>query len=187
MVHDSLVYMLFSSYFDFWDYTLPTAADFKRLVQQFFESGAAYVWRCCLICCDEEDCENSKNNCLLKAIKITGKFFAHYVASIFWVYIYVPFFNLKYGIKNLFSPGSWDPRLEQKPAYNLPEQFGEAIPMFAIALWFFIKEAYMLSPWEFIQQCVTMIFSFGSILIGIVNGFKVLGGMQYQQTSNGEV
>jgi len=181
-----LVFMMFSSGFDQWDYTLPEVAALKNLVVAattaagaLVQTGAAVV---CLTC--SEWCENS---CLLKPFKITGKLFANYFASIFWVYIYVPFFNLKYGIMNLFSNGSPDLRYEQRHAYNLPEQFGEAIPMFAIAVVFFMKDAYMLSPWEFIQQCVTMISSFGSILIGIVNGFKVLGCMQYQKTSNIEV
>ena len=56
---------------------------------------------------------------------------------------------------------------------KLPEQLGEAIPQFVIAVVFYSKNYHWLSQWELIKGGATMTLSCGSILVGVVCGFKV--------------
>ena len=109
-----------------------------------------------------------------------------YVESVVWVYVGVPLLDICMGFKSLFCHKSYkaDNRDANTlfvsefhafvPAMKLPEQLGEALPQFAIAVVFFSKNAHWLSPWEMTLGCVTMTLSCGSIMLGVVNGIKAL-------------
>ena len=99
--------------------------------------------------------------------------------SALMVYIVVPLYDIYLGLNNLFChehyirDSTQDIAHEQAPAMKLPEQLGEAIPQFAIAVVFFSKNYHWLSTWEIIKGATTMTLSCGSILFGVVSGFRV--------------
>ena len=108
-----------------------------------------------------------------------------YVVSVLWVYAAVPLLDICMGVNSLFCHETYKTggHKGQKvyseihafvPAMKLPEQLGEALPQFVIALVFFSKNAHWLSPWEMTLGCVTMTLSCGSIVLGVVNGIKAM-------------
>merc|ERR1711974_334915 len=101
-------------------------------------------------------------------------YFMHYVISFIWVYIYVPLHDLYYGFINLLCCKWQEEEVALRRIYQLPEQFAEAIPIFVTAVIFFKSNAKLLSPLGFIYGCASMIFSLGSILLGIVKGLRAM-------------
>ena len=105
---------------------------------------------------------------------------ASYIISALWVYIGVPLYDIYLGFNNLFCHEHYkhystqDRVHEDAPALKLPEQLGEAIPQFVIAVVFFTKNSHWLSPWEMILGGVTMTLSCGSILFGVAGGVKAV-------------
>ena len=104
---------------------------------------------------------------------------ASYIASFLCVYLTIPFLDLYLGLRNVFRHTSYksegdDDEHDKFVAAKLPEQLGEAIPQFVIAMVFYSKNYYWLSSWEMIKGGVTMTLSCGSILVGIARGCKQL-------------
>ena len=106
------------------------------------------------------------------------KALVYYFIFVIRVYIFVPVYDIYLGFENLFChkryKDSGTDIHAQAPALKIPEQLGEAIPQFAIAVVFFSKNAHWLRPWELILGGVTMTLSCGSILFGVVCGVRVL-------------
>ena len=103
---------------------------------------------------------------------------AAYLLSVLMVYIVVPLYDIYLGFRNVFchksyKDGSGNEIHSEAPAMKVPEQLGEAIPQFLVAVVFYAKNYHWLSPWEIIKGGVTMFLSCGSILFGVVCGLKV--------------
>ena len=102
-----------------------------------------------------------------------------YIFSAMVVHMFVPLIDIYLGFRNLFCQEKYkeeegDDPLAIMPALKLFEQFGEAIPQLAIALAFYSKNYLMLSPEELLFGIATMSLSFGSILIGVVMGLRIV-------------
>merc|ERR1712037_72939 len=127
---------------------------------------------------------NTEMQCLKEALHPVVfyplKVLISYFISALCVYIVIPVFNIGMGLCDIFCPEClwWNPKTtavyDAMPAFKIPEQLGEAIPQFTIAVVFFSNNADWLSPWEMTQGYVTMILSCGGILMGMYNGITAI-------------
>ena len=93
------------------------------------------------------------------------------VFSFAMIYIIIPLIDIFYAFKKLFcgDQETNDTAADMVPGFRLFENFGEAIPQFIIATVFYSQyHSELCCDWDFFL--VSMSFSLGSILYGIVNG-----------------
>ena len=94
-----------------------------------------------------------------------------YLIAAWTVYLWVPITDIYWGMKNLLCHEKYEEdEHADMPVYKLFEQFGEAIPQFAIAVTFYANNAHWLPPADLYFGIFTMIMSAGSILMGIGSG-----------------
>ena len=108
-----------------------------------------------------------------------GKILCSYISAVFWVYLYIPCKDIYLCFSSLLCHDSYKDNEEDEsnglphallPTLKLFEQFGEAIPQFAIAVIFYSKNFEWLDMGERAVGVATMTLSCGSILIGVTNG-----------------
>ena len=102
-----------------------------------------------------------------------------YVSSAFYVYIYIPGWDIIFAVKNLCCHASFKNSVQAEyhatmPAKKLFEQIGEALPQFSIAATFYILNWRWLSKGDKLMGVVTMTLSAGSIMMGLVRGCMVV-------------
>ena len=126
-----------------------------------------------------EDAGGPELHCLFLPFFYAGKVIFAYVASAFYVYLYVPTWDIIFAFKNLcchagFKNSEQADIQAMMPAKKLFEQIGEAVPQFSIAATFYALNWYYISFGNKLMGAVTMTLSLGSIMMGLVKGIMAL-------------
>ena len=123
------------------------------------------------------DCQEGLNiflYCLLLPIRLFKPALA-YVASAFFVYLYIPVYDMYLALLNLCGcERHYAKEIHENlmPVLKIFEQIGEAVPQLCIAATFYTLNWHWLSPSDKMMGMVTMTLSTGSVMMGLVKAGK---------------